>query len=253
MIKCNSCGLELDDDTKLCPNCGNNLEGSEKVQEPNEETSKKCPNCGALVAEEAFICPECGEKIAEIKMSKKCPNCGSELDIDSQFCDSCGFSLNSSSNSTENDSNEVKNETSLSEMFASINYVKLGVTTLIALILSFILTFIFMLLVEGVTSYGYIPDYGFAFYLALFVAVLFVATYLNNIVEGGILGLLTGLLLGLLESSIAGFLLGSSWGYEFVFGDNTFGFIIVGIFVGVLANMFLKEKFTKYVDLHKYV
>ena len=138
-------------------------------------------------------------------------------------------------------------------MFSSINYAKLGITTIISLFFSIILTLFFMVLVAAVTSSNNIPDYAFAFYLALIVAVGFIASYLNNIVEGGLLGLLNGLLLGLLESSIAGVFLGSSWGYELFFGDNTFGFILIGVIVGILANKFLKEKFTEYVDLNKYI
>ena len=255
MIKCSNCGLEFDDDTKLCPNCGNDLEGSKKVQEQKDEKSKKCPECGALVSENVVICPDCGNKIAEIKLFKKCPNCGSEIDFDAQFCEKCGINLNPLVNSVIDVVNvniNNLNGKSLTEMFSSINYVKLGVTTIISLFLSIILTFIFMFLVAA-TSSNHIPDYAFAFYLALIVAVGVIATYLNNIVEGGLLGLINGLLLGILESSIAGVFLGSSWGYELFFGDNTFGFIFIGVIVGILANKFLKEKFTEYIDLNQYI
>ena len=261
MIKCGNCGIELDDETKLCPNCGNNLEGSEKVQEQKEKDSKQCPNCGALVAEDAFICPECGNKIAEIKMSKKCPKCNSELDIDAQFCDSCGFNLNSSSNQVQNVKNSIENSNEntnagsldINEAISNINYVKLAAFSIISLIIAIVLTLIFMYIVQATTNYGDIPNYPVAYFIALLISVVFISSYQNNIVEGGLLGLIVGLLLGILEYSIAGLYFGNSFGYELFFESNTLTFVILGVIFGFLANMFLKGKFTKYFDLNQFI
>ena len=257
MIKCGNCGIELDDETKLCPNCGNNLEGSEKVQEQKEEDSKQCPNCGALVAEDAFICPECGNKIAEIKMSKKCPKCNSELDIDAQFCDSCGFNLNSSSNNVESAGNSEKNTSGgsldFNEAISNINYVKLAAFSIISLIIAFVLTLIFMYILQSTTYYTDIPNYPVAYFIALFISVVFISSYQNNVIEGGLLGLIVGLLLGLLEFSIAGLYFGNSFVYELFFESNTLLFVILGVIFGFLANMFLKGKFSKYFDLNKLI
>lgn len=48
---CSTCGNEIQEGTKFCPNCGNAV-----AQE------KKCVKCGAILAPEQKFCPQCGTK-----------------------------------------------------------------------------------------------------------------------------------------------------------------------------------------------
>ena len=118
--------------------------------------------------------------------------------------------------------------------------------------MAIVLSLIFLSILWDNTTYGNYQWLPWGFYLAILISVGFFATYQKNIVEGGILGLIVGLILGLLESSIGGMILPTAMGYEYAFGSNTLGFLIVAIIIGVIANLFLRERFTEYLNLHQY-
>ncbi len=57
-ITCNACGIEVDENTKFCPSCGN------KIEKKIEATSAKkfCSECGAKVEGNSKFCCNCGAK-----------------------------------------------------------------------------------------------------------------------------------------------------------------------------------------------
>ena len=57
MVKCQNCGLEVDDKVKFCANCG-----SEIIREESNEAdhTKFCANCGFKMNNEIKFCPSCG-------------------------------------------------------------------------------------------------------------------------------------------------------------------------------------------------
>lgn len=79
---CSECGFEISDDCDFCPNCGNKL---------NEVVFKKCSECGSQIGENDLFCLTCG---AKINYPKLCSNCGAPLDGDAEFCNECGKNLN---------------------------------------------------------------------------------------------------------------------------------------------------------------
>ena len=109
MIKCNNCGLELDDGTELCPNCGNDLNSQER------DESDKCPNCGTVIGENDFVCPSCGSKVAELRIIRKCPFCGETLDDDALVCTNCGKHLSTSNQIQEINESLVDSSKTLME------------------------------------------------------------------------------------------------------------------------------------------
>ncbi len=53
-IKCKGCGMELDDDTKFCTECG-----------AKQDVLERCPNCGKEIKFGSKFCTECGEKAGD--------------------------------------------------------------------------------------------------------------------------------------------------------------------------------------------
>ena len=68
MKKCESCGAELNDYSKFCPECGktcnsiSNNKADNNVDLPDKLQKKKCPSCGADCNSYARFCLECGYK-----------------------------------------------------------------------------------------------------------------------------------------------------------------------------------------------
>lgn len=56
---CRKCGAELEDGTKICPNCG------EKQVDDTRETVF-CRHCGAVIDADCIICPKCGKQVKEL-------------------------------------------------------------------------------------------------------------------------------------------------------------------------------------------
>ena len=122
MVKCNNCGVEIDDSFELCPNCGADLAAVN--ENPIDHTkSTTCSKCGSQITDDADFCPNCGNKLNEVQIlrcdecgseigendlicsvcgskinhPKLCPNCGTPLDDSSDFCAQCGQNINSNS------------------------------------------------------------------------------------------------------------------------------------------------------------
>lgn len=74
LVKCSSCGADIPEKAKFCPECGN-------------KQGLTCPKCGASVKKSAKFCPECGEAL--VKKEKTC-ECGAKLEKNSKFCPECG-------------------------------------------------------------------------------------------------------------------------------------------------------------------
>ncbi|UCE91103.1 MAG: zinc ribbon domain-containing protein [Methanobacteriota archaeon] len=57
-MKCRNCASENPDGTKLCGNCGKELE--EAPVAVGGESARKCSSCGRTLEMEASVCPFCG-------------------------------------------------------------------------------------------------------------------------------------------------------------------------------------------------
>ena len=143
MVKCSRCGVVIDDSFELCPNCGNEL---------NEETTKNDSEA---------------EISGSVEVSKTCPKCGHNLENDAEFCSECGQSLHPIKKSNNED------------ILSNIDFVKVGTFSLIATIVSAILSVIF-LAIMNLSNYNLfnMPFFPLAFYLAIFVSVAFFAAFL---------------------------------------------------------------------------
>lgn len=78
-MKCRNCGAVVNDDTRLCPECGTRMDYYKKV----------CIECGALLDEDSIFCEECGAKVASPQV-KICKKCGAVLMPNAVFCHECG-------------------------------------------------------------------------------------------------------------------------------------------------------------------
>ncbi len=90
---CSSCGAVLPKNTKFCPECGRklNLCNNCGCDIPDGASScpgcggKICKKCGAIIEKGKKFCPECGESLVVT-----CPNCNCELSDGTKFCPECG-------------------------------------------------------------------------------------------------------------------------------------------------------------------
>ena len=78
--KCQKCGADLPATAKFCLQCG------EKVAAAEDDTVV-CPQCGNTVNKGKF-CPECGHKFVTA-----CPKCGAAVSPGAKFCFECGEKL----------------------------------------------------------------------------------------------------------------------------------------------------------------
>lgn len=76
MIKCSSCGADIKEDAKFCPECGKKVLNKGMVL---------CPKCNAEIPEGSKFCAECGEKLVI-----QCGKCNAELMPGAKFCLECG-------------------------------------------------------------------------------------------------------------------------------------------------------------------
>jgi len=81
MIYCKSCGRELEDEVKFCPECGTFVGQQERVQEePVQNAAKeevlqvvyegvlhKCPNCGGTINAFETVCSKCGYELRSVR------------------------------------------------------------------------------------------------------------------------------------------------------------------------------------------
>lgn len=73
MAYCSSCGTQISDNTKFCPECGSPNASStvNSTQRQHEFKGKiiKCPNCGEVLKAFEAICPSCGHEVRGVKGS----------------------------------------------------------------------------------------------------------------------------------------------------------------------------------------
>ena len=67
-----SCGAQLPQGTKFCPQCGSKL-------------GNFCPECGSEIQAGAKFCGNCGHRLVKV-----CPECKTELQPGAKFCPECG-------------------------------------------------------------------------------------------------------------------------------------------------------------------
>lgn len=247
MMKCSNCGSEIKDSTEFCPNCGNKVKSDEKIKCSNcgNELNKdatfcpncgnevkntvKCEKCGNEVSESMEFCPSCGSNLKEKESgSKYCPKCGSELEEDSIFCIECGMKIDSETSQPQ------KNVQNVNQSFTDkINFNKIIKPTIIAVIAAILLSIIGVIL--------YVSWIQFIF--ALIIAVGFFTALMDNEANAMISGLIVGLILGILENPIIEFCWGTyvAIAYEWYFGGQILLLIIIGIIMGYVANVYLKD------------
>ena len=216
MVKCNRCGVEIADSFELCPNCGNDLT-KDKVTKNADSDVKIDENVNA---------------------GKTCPHCGTTLESDAEFCSQCGQSLTAPIKKSDNE-----------DILNSIDFVKVGVFSLIYKVVSAILSVVF-LAIMNIPNYNLfnIPFFPLAFYLAIFISVVFFSALQKNFFEGIFLGLIVGILMAILEGFLISLIL-DAYAYQTYFGYHSIEFIILSVIFGFAANYFLKDYLSRYIKI----
>lgn len=90
---CPNCGVQNEEDSLFCENCGFSLEKVLPEIASTEEITEK----NQLAEEEILADSQATKKIPSIKSeeAKKvfCPNCGAENEVGAAFCSNCGYDL----------------------------------------------------------------------------------------------------------------------------------------------------------------
>ena len=265
MVKCSRCGIDINDDWNICPNCGNDLtnateslelesdgkiacskcgatlkEGAtfcdkcgNKVDEVNEVS--KCENCGSEIPENVLFCPTCGTKVKQKppKINKTCPNCGMMLDEDTTFCPECGSNIFTGEKTNE----IVQSDASDKGFVDKINLNSILKPTIITLVVSIILS-----------SLGLLIGFSWvSFIIAVIIGVGFFAGLVDNEANAIVLGAIVGLILGILENPLVEFWYGSLAAglYEWIYGGQILLLIILGIICAYVSNIYLKKDIEK--------
>jgi len=80
-VICPSCGANVIQGTKFCPECGN----------PMQLQKVSCINCKAQIPAGLKFCPECGaNQQAGSTKERRCTKCGAPLQPGDKFCMNCG-------------------------------------------------------------------------------------------------------------------------------------------------------------------
>ena len=267
MVKCDKCGLEVDDNFSNCPNCGNDLtnsnEDSNMLQETgvcnncgaelkennafcprcgtkveNDDGKLKCNNCGSDLPENTLFCPVCGTKVENIirePEKRTCPNCGSEVDEGAVFCDECGSNVTTG----EKPKQEVivnNNETFMDKLDPHV----LVKPSVIALFISVILSLIGL-------AIGFS---WFSFIIAIILSVGFFAGLIDNEANASLFGLIVGLILGLLETPLVEFMYGAfvAGVYDVFIGGHLFIIVVLGVITAYVSNVFFKDNIQSFVN-----
>ena len=258
MVQCPNCGKEMED-KPFCSACGT------KVAE-----QKICPKCNAKIDDdESLFCPDCGQKLDEEIDSNKeieedagddensqeieedieetsedskektsentinCPHCNTEIDDSGIiYCPECGKAIEIDKNSLEG----IKYTIKLKELII-FSIVSIVFSAFISLIFSFLFS-----------SMGLTDLYPIGFIISL---VIFVAIFgsFKDLLNGGLLGIITGLVLGLVSNSIILVSNGFQYNYVMLFGYTPIILTIIGLIVGVLSSVYLREKISKIIDI----
>lgn len=257
MVKCSRCGVEIADTFDICPNCGNNLAESQTPAESSEDL--KCPSCGESLKPNADFCSKCGTKIAnesnrcetcgsevpdgvlfcptcgtKVKQPQKtqqvniCRNCGFQLEDDATFCPECGANLQTGEMAA------IPTKNSNQGFIDKININSIIKPTLVALVVSIILSIICVLI-----GFSWV-----SFIIAVILSVGFFAALIDNEANAIVSGLFVGLILGFLENPIIQFCFGKLVAvvYDWLFGGQIIFLVIVAVIVAYVSNMFLKSK-----------
>ena len=259
MVKCDRCGVEVDDSFENCPNCGNSFaqSQSENPAESNEERTcgncgaklkddaafcsscgrevvddGKCEACGSKVPPNVLFCPTCGAKVKQKQLPKEvltCPNCGFRVDGETVFCPECG------SNVKTGEKTVVENKGFIDK----INLNSILKPAIVSLVAAIILSSIGLLI--GLSWISFI--------IAVILSVGFFAGLVDNEANALVLGLFVGLILGILENPLVGFWYGAlaAGVYDWLFGGQIILLIILGVICSYVSNIYLKENIRKIV------
>ena len=262
MVKCSRCGIEIKDDWKICPNCGNDLNIEVESEELEFANINTCDNCGAPLKEDDVFCNKCGHKISEANdvfkcelcgseipenvlfcptcgakvlqkqptISKKCQNCGFILESDTVFCPECGTNIEKGE-ITESQSPKPQS------FVDKINLNSILKPTIITLIVAIILS-----------SIGLFAELSWlSFSIAIILSVGFFAGLVDDEANAIVLGFFVGLILGILENPLVGFWFGSFAAglYEWYYGGQILLLIILGIVCAYISNVYLKKNIEK--------
>lgn len=263
MVKCPSCGIEVEEGIPLCPNCATDVSNIKEEPEENltshSESVNICPNCGSEIDINAEFCSKCGTKIINEELNNNqdtfvniCPNCGAELEPDSKFCVNCGTHISKNINQDPHKINSINpNNTNTGFNIGNIDFGKLIAYSVVSLVLAIIISSIILYLL-GYPAFGEEwPYYPIAFYIGTIVSVGFFAVFPKDKIEAGILGFIVGLMLFILENIIVSFVFTEYFArlYDLGYSGHGVGYIIVGVIIAVVSQLFLKEIITAYIKL----
>ena len=162
-----------------------------------------------------------------------CPHCNTEIDDSGIiYCPECGKAIEIDKNSLEG----IKYTIKLKELII-FSIVSIVFSAFISLIFSFLFS-----------SMGLTDLYPIGFIISL---VIFVAIFgsFKDLLNGGLLGIITGLVLGLVSNSIILVSNGFQYNYVMLFGYTPIILTIIGLIVGVLSSVYLREKISKIIDV----
>ena len=257
MVKCPTCGIEVEDGIQLCPNCASDLTNIK--EEPEEDLSSQinsvnlCPSCSAELDDNVEFCSKCGTQIENfsnsVDTSNICPSCGVKLDSDSKFCIKCGANISGDSNE---DNSEINyNNQNTKYKISNINFGRVILYSILSLTLAVVISTIILYLLGYPTFGSDWPYYPLAFYIGTIISIGLFAAFPKDKLEAGILGFIVGLTLFIFENTIISFVFNEYFAniYNLGYSGHAIGYIIVGIIIAILSQVFLKEIITEYIKL----
>lgn len=82
-IKCSNCNTEVNENSKFCPSCGQQLTSNTQITK-DRVANVKCDKCGEVFDKTNKFCPHCGD------LYNPCPSCGADNPEDAKKCIECG-------------------------------------------------------------------------------------------------------------------------------------------------------------------